>query len=90
MIHSASFFCLCFLLSNAPDGRLHLMVSIVVIPALLMFIAVIADLTIIEQQTKSEYTRITCCPQTGDLPQKSLLDVGRTKTTVNYQQTMKL
>ncbi|KAK7126581.1 hypothetical protein R3I94_017921 [Phoxinus phoxinus] len=44
------------------------------------------DLTI----TESEYTQIVYCLQTGDLPQKPLLDVGRrTKKAVNYQHTVK-
>ncbi|XP_048037791.1 uncharacterized protein LOC125263000 [Megalobrama amblycephala] len=49
--------------------------------ALLVVIAVIADLKI----TESEYTQIIYCLQMRDLPQKSLLDVGRTETAVNYQ-----
>ncbi|XP_077081732.1 uncharacterized protein LOC143735448 isoform X3 [Siphateles boraxobius] len=35
--------------------------------------------------TESEYTQIIYCLQTGDLPQKPLLDVRRTETAVNYQ-----
>ncbi|XP_048038595.1 SLAM family member 5-like isoform X2 [Megalobrama amblycephala] len=35
--------------------------------------------------TESEYTQIIYCLQMRDLPQKSLLDVGRTETAVNYQ-----
>ncbi|XP_039547174.1 uncharacterized protein LOC120492913 isoform X2 [Pimephales promelas] len=35
--------------------------------------------------TESEYTQITYYLQTGDLPQKPLLDVGRKGTAVNYQ-----
>ncbi|XP_052445185.1 CD48 antigen isoform X3 [Carassius gibelio] len=43
------------------------------------------DPAIIEKQSMSEYTQIIYCLQMRDLPQKSLLDVGRTETAVNYQ-----
>uniref|UniRef100_A0A8C1PD37 Ig-like domain-containing protein n=1 Tax=Cyprinus carpio TaxID=7962 RepID=A0A8C1PD37_CYPCA len=48
------------------------------------------DLAIIEKQSMSEYTQIIYWLQKGDLPQKSLLDVDRTETAVNYQHTIKL
>uniref|UniRef100_A0A8C1SNQ8 Ig-like domain-containing protein n=1 Tax=Cyprinus carpio TaxID=7962 RepID=A0A8C1SNQ8_CYPCA len=48
------------------------------------------DLAIIEKQSMSEYTQIIYWLQKGDLPQKSLLDVDRTETAVNYQHTINL
>ncbi|RXN03241.1 SLAM family member 9-like isoform X1 [Labeo rohita] len=43
------------------------------------------SLTITEQKNPmSEYTQIIYCLQHEDLPEKPLLDVGRTETTVNY------